>query len=172
MKRTGFKWKPRKPLKRTRIRVKGISTVAQIKDDIQDWLRAIVMKRDQGCILRMYRCGNELDMSGVVFQADHLVTRANSATYADTRLVVCVCKGCHAWKKWHKEEYDDLLREILPKERVKLWDKCEKDSWRPTHKVSYDWNLELTALKQEAKKLGIYELSTGKSGGMAENVIN
>jgi hypothetical protein len=34
-------------------------------------------------------------------QADHLTTRANSATYADTRLIVCACKGAHGWKKWH-----------------------------------------------------------------------
>jgi hypothetical protein len=26
----------------------------------------------------------------VVHQADHLITRANSATYADSRLVVCM----------------------------------------------------------------------------------
>jgi len=37
-------------------------------------------------------------IEGVVLLADHLITRANSATFADSRLVVCVCKSCHAFK--------------------------------------------------------------------------
>src|ERR1700733_7732113 len=85
----------------------------------------------------------------LIFQADHLITRANSATYADTRLIVCLCKGHHGWKKWHEREYNVLVRTLLSPERVKLWDDCERDSWKP-HRVSvYDWQLEEAALKQE-----------------------
>lgn len=45
----------------------------------------------------------------IILQADHLTTRANSATFADTRLIVCVCKGHHGWKKWHQQEYEEVV---------------------------------------------------------------
>lgn len=151
MKRTGFKFKPRKPLKRTKIRVVGHSTVSEDKRTIQELVRAIVIKRDGGCILRnVRRCGG--DAEGTVWQGDHLITRSNSATYADTRLIVCVCRPCHFWKKYHKEEYDGLIRQILTKERVLLWQRCEADSWKPRRVTSYDWKMEIVMLKKELQK--------------------
>ncbi len=112
------------------------------------------MRRDQGCILRAERgCGGELGAIGVVLQADHLITRANSATYADSRLVVCCCRKCHFWKSvgsnMRKAQYDDLVKSILPESRVKLWERCEKESWRPSKKGKADWALAIVALKQE-----------------------
>lgn len=158
MKRTPFKRKIGKPIKRSRIRVKGVSDTAIIKDDIQDTLRLIVTYRDGGCVLRGIRgCGGEAEVvegkvvSDVVIQADHLVTRANSATYADVRLVVCICKGCHGWKHWHEKEYEKLVRTVLPPERIKLWDQAEE--YRQAHKTQkMDWNIELIALKSTLSK--------------------
>ena len=96
LKRTGFKRKPTVPLKRTRLRVVGVSDTAELKKEIQRLVREIVMIRDKGCVLRSKRhCGGNLDTEGVVIQADHLITRSNSATFADTRLIVCICKSCH-----------------------------------------------------------------------------
>jgi hypothetical protein len=71
---------------------------------------ASLLRRDGGCILRnsfdVPSC-ESFDKNGVLIkQADHLITRANSATFADPRLVVCVCKGHHGWKKWHQKEYE------------------------------------------------------------------
>lgn len=141
-------------MKRTRIRVAGHSETSELKRDIQALLREIVIKRDGGCILRKHRyCGGEIGQA--VLQADHLITRSNSATYADSRLVVCVCRPCHAWKSLggnlRKAQYDELVKRILPKERVELWDKCEKDSWRPQRTGAYDWKLSKLALEQEWK---------------------
>lgn len=149
MKRSGFQIKPRKPLRRTKLRIKGISDTSEQKDEIQHLVREIVIKRDEGCILRKYRhCGGEIGQA--VIQADHLISRANSATYADTRLIVCLCRSCHGWKKWHEKEYEALVRSILPKNRVILWDKCEQDRHaHKTHKA--DWKMEIIALKQELK---------------------
>ena len=66
-------------------------------------MREIVIKRDGGCILRdiqgVSQCNGYRKDGKLILQADHLITRANSATYADTRLIVCVCKGHHGWKK-------------------------------------------------------------------------
>lgn len=132
------------------LKIQGHETTKDLKKDIQALVREIVIKRDGGCILRKIRhCGGEIGQS--VLQADHLITRANSATYADTRLIVCLCRPCHGgYKQWHKEVYDDLVRSILSKERVKLWDKCQKESWKPQ---KMDWRLEKLALIRELKKL-------------------
>lgn len=123
---------------------KSKSESALTKDAIQAMVRAIVMKRDGGCILRDYRPNHTS-----ILQADHLITRSNSATYADTRLIVCVCTGCHGWKHWHKEEYDALVKSILTPDRVQLWTRAEAASWQPHRKYTYDWKIELAALKQE-----------------------
>lgn len=169
MKRSYFARKPTVPLKRspfkrsykqmrrTKIRVVGVSDTAEDKKEIQRLVRLIVTIRDGGCILRKYRCGveasviDEVVVADTTIQADHLVTRSNGATYADTRLIVCVCKGCHGWKKWHEKEYEALVRTLLPKQRVELWDRAEAD--HQAHKTrKMDWKLEILGLKQELKQ--------------------
>ncbi len=91
----------------------------------------------------------------LILQADHLVSRSNSATYADTRLIVCVCRGHHGWKSvggnLRKKRYDAIVRQLISPERVALWDKMEASSWKPTKVV---WALELAALKQELARMG------------------
>lgn len=135
-------------LRRTPLRRVGRNPTAVMKEKIQALVREIVMKRDKGCILRQARkCGGEI--GEVVIQADHLIPRNNSATFADTRLIVCLCRSCHGWKHWHKEEYDALVKTILPKERVELWDKCQADSWRATRTGVNDWAIMLVVLKKE-----------------------
>ena len=123
-----------------------------------------MIKRDGGCYLAnsdrvkvahfLSPCSGYRKDGELILQCDHLVTRSNSATFADTRLMVCLCKGHHGWKSvgsnLRKAQYDALMREILPKDRVELWDKCEKESWKP-HKMN--WKVELTALKQEYKSM-------------------
>ena len=136
----------RKPLRK-----KSKNPASQAKERIQALLREIVIARDKGCILRFIRkCGGEVGEA--VLQADHLVTRANSATFSDSRLVVCICRNCHGWKRWWKEEYDELVKTILPKERVTLWERAEKE--RKTHKPhqGINWNTEEAYLKQELRK--------------------
>ena len=151
----------RTPLRRkTPLKNKSTSGSSNIKDRIQSWLRAIVIQRDGGCIARdtdWHRCNGFTKDGKLILQADHLITRANSATYADTRLVVCVCKGLHGWKSLgnnkNKEQYDALIKELLPPDRVALWDRALKDSWRPHRKYEYDWRVEEAALKQEYREL-------------------
>ena len=135
-------------MKRTRLKVVGDNDTAAKKREIQRLVREIVILRDGSCILRGLRfCGGDADAE-VVLQADHLITRANSATFADTRLIVCVCKGCHAWKNWNKEAYDKLVKTVLDKKTIQLWDKCEEEryshkTWKP------DWSLALVLLEKE-----------------------
>ena len=143
--------------RRTPLASKGKSDTALLKKEIQALLRQIVMKRDGGCILREVRCGHEIGTPGIVFQAEHLVERSNSATFADSRLVVCICKNCHGWKHFKKsnhDQYDALVKSIIRPERVALWERAEADSWRPKRTSAHDWRLEIVALKQEVRSYG------------------
>jgi hypothetical protein len=150
-------------MKRTKLNVVGASDTATIKREIQYVAREIVIARDGGCLLRdlhydgIPECDGYANNGQLVLQADHLVPRNNSATFADTRLIVCVCKGHHAWKSLgsnaRKKEYDELVRTLISPERVKLWDECERDSWKPVRTTTYDWKLQLAALKQEWRQM-------------------
>ena len=141
-------------LKRTKLRVVGVSTTAELKKEIQRLVRACVMLRDKGCVLRNKRhCGGNLDTEGVVIQADHLITRSNSATFADTRLIVCICKSCHGWKRWNANMYDVFIREVISKARGKLWDKCEADRYTYKRAGAYDWKLHVIQLEKELEEL-------------------
>ena len=155
-----FKWKPRKPLKRTALKLSSNSDVAQLKKEIQRLLREIVIIRDGGCIARntaSHTCNGYRNDGELILQADHLITRSNSATYGDSRLVVCVCKGLHGWKSvgsnMRKNQYDALIKTLLPKNRVELWEKCEQESWQAHRMGFYDWMLVIVALKSELKQL-------------------
>lgn len=131
------------------MRRSGKSEVSILKREIQRLVRLIVIARDKTCILRGIRhCNDE------VLQADHLITRANSATYDDTRLIVCLCRTCHGWKHWHEREYNELVKSILPKKIIEHWERCEADSWRPAHRISQDWRIAIAALKQELSTYG------------------
>jgi hypothetical protein len=142
-------------MKRSPLRKQGKSETADLKRAIQATVREIVMIRDGGCILRNKRhCGAALGEKGYVFQADHLISRAHSATFADPRLIVCVCRNCHFWKSvgsnLRKGEYDALVRTILSRDRVALWDRAEQQSWKP---AKMDWKLELAVLRQELERM-------------------
>jgi hypothetical protein len=151
----------RSPLKRrTPLRKKSSSGSSAAKERIQSWLRAIVIQRDGGCVLRHIdpeRCGGYRKDGKLILQADHLITRANSATYADSRLIVCICRNHHGWKSLgsnrNKAQYDALIREVLPPERIALWARAEAESWKPTRRYESDWKLEEAALKQEYQAL-------------------
>src|SRR5271157_5163425 len=150
MKRGGFLQRNTPLRQKTKLRVIGDSDTARTKQEIQEVLRELVILRDGGCIVRNlhYRdfpeCGCYRNDGELILQADHLVTRANAATFADTRLIVCLCKAHHGWKSLgsnaRKAEYDQLVRTLLSPERVRLWDACERDSWKPHRSASFNWN--------------------------------
>ena len=160
VKRSYFKRKQYRPMKRTRIKVRGSSKTADLKSQIQDLLRAIVIIRDGGCILRnlqgVPQCNGYRSDGELILQADHLITRSNSATYAELKLVVCVCKGHHGWKKYYETRYNEVVRKILPTESVELWDLREKERFIPTRKGAYDWKMEVVFLKEQLRKLSPY----------------
>lgn len=142
-------------MKRTKLRVKGHSEMSEIKQEIQDELNTLVKLRDGGCILRHWpetgSCGSRPTKDGhLIQQAEHLHTRANGASYADSRLVVCLCERHHIfYKPQYSDRYYEIVRQIIGPERSALLDRVKAD--RSPHKM--DWRLELLGLKNEVKKL-------------------
>lgn len=123
-----------------------------LKEQIQKLLREIVMIRDKKCILYGIKCSRQIGDEGVVWQAEHLIERSNSSTYADLRLVVLVCRNCHGWKHFKKSNhdlYDEIVRSKLSPELVAHWDRCKAD----TKAYKVDWRLEKIALEQELKRI-------------------
>lgn len=155
--------------KSARLKARADNETAQVKERIQSLVRAIVIARDGGCILAfpganlaridygVPLCNGYAKDGHLVLQADHLVTRANSATYADTRLIVCVCKGHHGWKKWNEQRYNEIVRTLIGEERAALWDKAHAARYTPTRMYTSDWLKEEAALKQELRS---YEVKT------------
>lgn len=149
-------------MKKTPLRKQGISESAKLKRDIQALVRAIVIKRDGGCVLRAVygvpRCNGYRNDGQMILQADHLISRGNSATYGDTRLIVCLCQGHHGWKSvgsnLRKAEYDAVIRaKVLSPERVALWDLAEHDRFKAQPQ---DWKLVKIALTQELARTPAY----------------
>lgn len=145
---------------RTKLQVKGHSDTAKVKEEIQAVLREIGLIRDGGCVFRAYPghiCTGFAKDGHLILQYDHLVTRANSATYADPGLGVIVCKGIHGWKSVggnaRKAQYDAIVRTLISPERVALWDRCEAEAWKPSRGAAYNWSVTLAALKQELSGL-------------------
>ncbi|MCK5614540.1 hypothetical protein KAR91_72415 [Candidatus Pacearchaeota archaeon] len=142
------------PLRRTKLRLVGISTTSELKREIQALLRQIVIIRDGGCILRHYpgtgQCGGFRNDGELILQAEHLHTRSNSASFADHRLVVCLCKRHHIfWKPQHADEYYRIVKEHIGPGRTKLLEAIQAD--HSPHKM--DWKLEKLALEKYLKEI-------------------
>tara|TARA_R110000868_G_C10970396_1_gene769743 strand:+ start:12156 stop:12698 length:543 start_codon:yes stop_codon:yes gene_type:complete len=145
-------------LKRTKIRLVGTSTKAELKAEIQAILRQIVIARDGGCFLRNYEsevtpqyrnCGGYRNDDDLILQAEHLHSRSNANSFSDSRLVVCVCQRHHIYyKPQHSAEYNLLARKFIGEKKSLLWDKVISDR----SPVKVDLKLELIVLKQELKK--------------------
>ena len=153
MKKSPFKRKtswlkhnPRK-LKLPRGARLGKETTKELKDEIQAKLRAFVIVRDGGCWLKNYpeagACGGRKNDGELILQAEQRHTRSNSASYADERLVLCICLHHHIhWKPQHSKRYNELAEDFIGKERSDLWKRVRED-YKP-HKI--DWKLELLRL--------------------------
>jgi hypothetical protein len=46
-----------------------------------------------------------------------------------------------------------VVRTLISPERVKLWDACERDSWKPNKGARFNWAVTLAALKQEWRQM-------------------
>lgn len=127
-------------MKRSKLRRKSKTPRALLLEEIQALLRAIVIKRDGGCLLRGYNNCTE------ILQAEHLITRTNMATYGDLRNVVCLCTYHHLfYKKQHSRMYWSLIRRKIGETRWAWIELAEAD--KSAHKV--DLQLVKVVLQHE-----------------------
>lgn len=134
-------------MKRTKLRMRGVSDSSVLKEKIQAKLRDVVIARDGGCILRDYPEAGKCDL---IKQAEHLNTRSRMISFADSRLAVCLCRRHHIfWKPTHSLRYWQIIEEQIGPKRWDLLQRVMKD-YR-THKV--DLKLELLGLEKELRSL-------------------
>lgn len=132
-------------LKRTALKALSDSEPAKIKRRIQALLRRGVIARDGGCVL----AGKAGACSGPL-QAEHLVTRGNSASYGDMRNAVCLCSHHHIhWKPQHSQLYWSFIRQIIGEKRWAYIEAVQND--RTPHKQ--DWKLVEIVLTREVEDL-------------------
>lgn len=165
MKRTPLKRKTRLKAKRglktkSGLKKRGKSTVSKIKNRIQALLRARAIERDGECVVGQYRnllpatyyyCGPLRTDGEIIVQAEHLVGRSNSASYADMDNIILLCMRHHFYfKKQHGALYWSIVQTHIGPERwekVKTW---EAD--RSPHRMrAADWAVkerELTNHKE------------------------
>jgi hypothetical protein len=160
------------PAARAWAKVKA-DTAQTVKDRIQTLLRAIALIRDGGCVLAPFQgkngipyCNGYRKDGEMIYQYDHLNSRAFNVSYADPRLGVIICKGHHGWKTFtdnNKKLYDALVRKIIGPARSKLWDRVETDR-KTYHMGVYEWQKVELGLAAELKKMkGVASL--GDEGG-------
>lgn len=158
---TGKGFKPRKPWnyerkKLRQVRPESVLTPNEAaKSRIQPLLRDFVILRDGGCLLRKVtaeagNCGGYRKDGGLILQAEHLNSRRHAISFADTRLVICLCERHHIFfKKQEPDLYYKLVKRLIGPTRTALLDQVEND--HRAHKA--DWIMEEMALKQELKAL-------------------
>lgn len=145
LKRSPFKHKVGGGLKRSALKKLSKSPVAACKRQIQALLRQIVILRDKGCVVRHAASGK---CSGPL-QAEHLISRSNSATYGDPRNIVCLCQYHHIfWKPQYSRQYWQIIRDVIGEKRWKWVELAESDAGR--HKgTKMDWVLVKLVLEKE-----------------------
>lgn len=149
MKRSGF-LKRRTPLKK-----QSDSSVSKLKRDIQAKLRQRAIERDGSCVIGQYQhwlpfqyqeCGPHRNDGELILQAEHLVGRANSASYADMDNIILLCMRHHFFfKKQHGALYWELVRKHIGEARWAKVQQYELDHF-PHHFVKQDWKDQLDGL--------------------------
>lgn len=152
----GLKRKTVYRLRRKKIRKQGKAPVSKIKRAIQANLRSKAILRDGGCVLRHYlhwlpikyqSCGRYRADGELILQAEHLVGRANSASYADMDNIVCLCVNHHFFfKRQHGALYWEIIRKHIGEERWRKIQEWEQD--KATHKfTTKEWRDKLLVLQ-------------------------
>lgn len=132
-----------------------LPSVSKVKKDIQAKLRERAIERDKTCVVgqnpsllpsNWLQCAPFRKDGELVLQAEHLVGRANSASYADMDNIVLLCQRHHFYfKTQHPALYWNIIQKHIGKRR---WDKIQalEADHRPHHFVSSEWRELLKAL--------------------------
>ena len=137
-------------LKKSWLKKLGSSDVSKCKQRIQKLLTAIVRAKDGGCIFRNYP---QTGACSGYTAADHIISRQFSATYGDTRNVICLCTRHHIyWKPQNPTLYVEIVKDYLG---AKTWDWIERAQRdRKTYSFQLnDWLKIEIGLKKELADL-------------------
>lgn len=152
--RSGFRKIPRGAtigMRRSPLRKKSKSEVAQAKDRIQALLRKLAIKRDGGCVLRHYRemLPHQYLNCNETLQAEHLNTRGSSGSFGDMRNIVCLCERHHIFfKPQHSQLYWEIIEKHLGSDGWAYYKKIRDDYSAHPMKL-WDWLKLEMALTQE-----------------------
>ncbi len=127
------------------------------KQDIQRLAREIVILRDGGCIMRdlpeFGQCNGFRGDGELILQANHLITRGKNVGYANTLLIVCMCKGHHkGFHSQREKEYRAAIGKLIGAKRRALLKRVEEDR-KIYNMTASDWFKEVWALKAELEEL-------------------
>lgn len=157
----GKGFKPRKPWnykpkrKLRQVRPESVMTPNEAaKARIRSLLRDIVILRDGGCLLRNSpqagSCGGRRKDGVLILQAEHLHSRRHGISFADTRLVICICRNHHGnFKVQYPDIYYQIVKKLIGPQRTALLERVQQDY--KAHKM--DWVIEEIALQGELKAL-------------------
>jgi len=130
-------------------------TASKIKKLLQAKLREKAIERDGMCVIGQHLdslpdqwrlCGNYTKDGRLILQAEHLVGRANSRSYADMDNIVLICLRHHFFfKQQCGALYWDIIRRHIGEERWGKIEAWEKDK-SPHHMVAGDWQNILDSL--------------------------
>ena len=130
--------------------MRGTSETSVLREKAQELLRQIAFARDGVCVMSNYpetgKCGGYRKDGELILQAEHLLSRSNSATFGDMRNIVLLCKYHHIfWKPKNSLLYWKLIPKIIGRKRWLWLQRCRED--RTAHKI--DLILILLDLQQQ-----------------------
>src|SRR3990167_4521339 len=144
-------------MKKSPLQQYGKSNVSKTKVKIQALLRELAIQRDKHCVLQDYPeagvCGSRATKDGhLIIQAEHLISRARSVSFADMRNIVLLCQRHHGYfKEQNGRLYWELIEKIIGQERWNWIKKVEKDT-KPYHMDLADWQKIEIVLYNELQK--------------------
>ena len=107
--------KPRRPIKRSRIKAKKLTPVNKLQKKAFDICKEIVFKRDGfGCQVKKHY--PQIDVIHTPLdQVDHCFSRANKNLFLDISNLTVICSGCNMLKGFDSKAIDVAVHEIVRK---------------------------------------------------------
>lgn len=143
-----------KPRRRKRIPKQGKLPLSKVKRELQAVLRQRAIERDRSCVIGKYqddlppswrKCGRLRKDGQIIVQAEHLVGRTKSISYADMDNILLVCQRHHFFfKRQHGLLYWSIVRKHVGEE---IWSKIQ--AWEMAPNLTFsteEWRNKLHVL--------------------------
>ena len=105
--------KPRKPIKRTRIKAKRLTPVNKLQKKAEGLWKEIAYKRDgRECQVKKFYPQIGVEHTEVM-QVDHGMSRTNKETFLEIANATVLCSGCNLAKYRHQKSVEWAVLEII-----------------------------------------------------------